>query len=197
MKIVPSFYERAKNLFEGHFGYGIISYYNQGIKALYNMKSFVFFTRYDWRNDMIRIRKPSDDTELVRLIKAELLPYSHSVRPHDAHTIRELPKRFRWGVTYVAAKGKTGPPVAFVHCSASRGELLVDMLVTHPQHRGCGHGTSLMSYAEAYGRKHRCAVSRLFVDRSNGRAMAYYHKLGYSVFRFWPDLQCYELIKQL
>lgn len=184
-------------IFEGHFGYGIISYYNQGFKVLCAIRPIALTTRYKWRFDMIRIRKPSDDSELVRLIRAELIPFSHTVRPHDAHVIRELPKRFRWGVTYVAAKSKTGPPVGFVHCSASHGVLLVDMLVTHPQHRGCGHGTSLMNYAEAYGRKHRCSVSRLFVDRSNGRAMSYYHKHGYSVLRFLPDQQCYELFKPI
>lgn len=146
---------------------------------------------------MIRVRKPKDDPELVRLIKSELLPYSYTVRPGDAHVIRELPKRFRWGVTYVATRSKQGAPVAFVHCHASQGVLLVDMLVTHPQQRGCGHGTTLMNYAEAYGRKHRCSISRLFVDASNRRALAYYQKLGYSILRFWPDLQCYELVKSI
>jgi len=146
---------------------------------------------------LIRARKPSDDAELVRLIRTELIPLSHTARPLDAHMIRELPKRFRSGVTYVATRTKQGPPVAFVHFHALGKQLYVDMLVTHPEHRGQSWGTTLMAYAEAYGKTHKCDVSRLFVDRSNPRGHRFYNKLGYLTVRYIPELQCYELLKPL
>jgi ribosomal protein S18 acetylase RimI-like enzyme len=111
--------------------------------------------------------------------------------------IRELPKRFRTGVTYVASRTKQGPPVAFVHIYALGKQLYIDMLVTHPEHRGQSWGTTLMAYAEAYGKKHGCDVSRLFVDRINARAHRFYMKLGYLTVRYIPELQCYELLKPL
>lgn len=56
---------------------------------------------------MIRIYEPRyDQAEVVRLIRNELIPLSHTVHQHDAQTIRELPKRFRRGVTFVASLSK-------------------------------------------------------------------------------------------
>lgn len=56
---------------------------------------------------MIRIYDPRlDEAEVVRLIRTELIPLSHTVHQLDAQTIRELPKRFRRGVTYVASLSK-------------------------------------------------------------------------------------------
>ncbi|MDQ6420373.1 GNAT family N-acetyltransferase [Paenibacillus sp. LHD-117] len=146
---------------------------------------------------MIRARKPQDDPELVRLVRTELIPYSHTARPLDAHTIREMPHRFRWGVTYVATRTKQGPALAFVHFIAVNGHLLIDMLATHPEHRGFGYGSTLMAYAEAYGLAHRCNWVRLYVDLSNGRAQRFYQKLGYVAVRYSPELQCYEMAKPL
>lgn len=146
---------------------------------------------------MIRTRKHSDDPELVRLIRSELLPMSYTARPLDARMIRELSKRFRKGVTYVATRFKAGPPVGFVHFYVHKNQLLVDLLVTHPAHRGYRHGTTLMAHAEAYGKARHCHVARLFVDRINTRAHHFYNKLGYHTLRFIPELQCYELLKPL
>ena len=149
-------------------------------------------------NAMIRARKPgTDDAELVRLIRTELIPLSHTARPLDAHMIRELPKRFRTGVTYVAARTKKGPPVAFVHFYTLGNQLYIDMLVTHPEHRGQSWGTTLVAYAEAYGQAHQCHVARLFVDRINTRAHRFYNRFGYATFRYIPELRCYELLKPL
>ncbi|MFD0588546.1 GNAT family N-acetyltransferase [Paenibacillus sp. GCM10027627] len=148
--------------------------------------------------NMIRARKSqTDDAELVRLIRSELIPFSHTARPLDAHMISELPKRFRTGMTYVATRSKWGPPAAFVHFYVHSNQLYVDMLVTHPQYRGYHFGTALMEHAEAYGKAHHCHVARLFVDRVNTRAHRFYHKLGYQTVRFIPELQCYELLKPL
>lgn len=146
---------------------------------------------------MIRSRKPSDDLELVRLIRTELIPLSHTARPLDAHMIRELPLRFRDGVTYVAASSKHGPPIAFIHFYVHEAQVIIDMLVTNPEYRGLKLGTTLMAYAEAYGKARGCQAARLFVDRINVRAHRFYNKLGYETVRFIPGLQCYELLKPL
>lgn len=147
---------------------------------------------------MIRIRNPRiDDKEMVRLIRTELLPMSHTARPLDAHMIRELPKRFRRGVTYVASESKQSKPVAFVHIEQWGGELLVDMLVTHPQYRGRQYGSVLMAKAEAYGRSHHCHSARLYVDSINAAAHRFYNKRGYQTVRYIAQLKCYELIKPL
>lgn len=146
---------------------------------------------------MIRSRKPTDDAELVRLIRTELIPLSHTARPLDAHMIRELPLRFRDGVTYVATNSKTGPPVAFIHFYVHGTVVIIDMLVTNPEYRGMKLGTTLMAYAEAYGKARHCQAARLFVDRINVRAHRFYNKLGYGTVRFIPELQCYELLKPL
>lgn len=147
---------------------------------------------------MIRLRKPrTDDAELVRLIRKELIPLSHTVRPLDAHTIRELPMRFRRGVTYVATLSKFSPPVAFVHFEAIGDILNIHTLVTHPEHRNRQWGTKLMAHAEAYGRARHCKVVRLYVDRINPKAHHFYNKLGYHSVRYIPELHCYELHKPL
>lgn len=146
---------------------------------------------------MIRNRKPSDDTELVRLIRTELIPLSYTARPLDAHMVRELPLRFRNGVTYVATSSKFGPPVAFIHFYVHGAETIIDMLVTNPEYRGQRLGKTLMAYAEAYGKARGCQAARLFVDRINVRAHRFYNKLGFETIRYFPEFQCYELLKPL
>ena len=65
---------------------------------------------------MIRERNArTDDEEIIRLIKSELMPLSWTTHQHDATVIRELPLRLRRGVTYVAAAGKTAAPYGFIH----------------------------------------------------------------------------------
>lgn len=146
---------------------------------------------------MIRARKPQDDPELVRLIRTELIPLSASARPLDAHMVRELPLRFRWGTTYVATRTKQGPPVAFIHFVTMDGLLLIDMLACHSSYRGYGFGTALMEQAEAYGQARECSVAGLFADSSNGTALRFYGKRGYTIVRYVPEWQVYELVKPL
>ncbi len=146
---------------------------------------------------MIRARKPQDDSELVRLIRAELIPLSATARPLDARMLRELPHRFRWGVTYVTTRTKQGPPVAFVHFVVDGGQLWIDMLATGSAHQRLGNGSLLMAHAEAYAAARECGMARLFVDASNGKAQRFYGKLGYGVVRYLPEWQCYELAKPL
>lgn len=147
---------------------------------------------------MIRLRNPrTDDAELIRLIRTELLPISHTARPLDAQIVRELPKRFRSGMTYVASLSKNSAPIGFVHCEIIGEVLYVDMLATNPDHRNRRWGKRLMAQGEAYGAAHQCKAARLFVDAVNDKARHFYVKLGYTIVHYHQDLRCYELIKPL
>ncbi|RCW42164.1 GNAT family N-acetyltransferase [Paenibacillus prosopidis] len=147
---------------------------------------------------MIRLYEPRiDEAELVRLIRTELIPLSHTVHQHDAQTIRELPKRFRRGVTYVASLSKKSAPVAFIHFEVMGEVLYLDMMVTHPEHRNRQWGRKLIAHSEAYGQAQQCKVARLFVDQVNAKAHHLYNKLGYNTVRYLPELRCYELLKPL
>lgn len=147
---------------------------------------------------MIRLYEPrTDEAELVRLIRTELIPLSHTVHQHDAQTIRELPKRFRRGVTYVASLSKKSAPVAFIHFEVMGEVLYLDMMVTHPEHRNRQWGRKLIAHSEAYGQAQQCKVARLFVDQVNAKAHHLYNKLGYNTVRYLPELRCYELLKPL
>ncbi|GGD48239.1 GNAT family N-acetyltransferase [Paenibacillus nasutitermitis] len=147
---------------------------------------------------MIRPRRArTDDTEIIRLIKSELMPLSFSTSPRDAQTIRELPIRLRSGTTFVVSRTKTSTPLGFVHLYTQGGTLLYDMLAVHPQHRGKKLGTKLMAYGEAYARKQECTTARLFVDYSNNDAQRLYTRLGFRANRDFPELRCFEMVKSL
>ncbi|MBD2867691.1 GNAT family N-acetyltransferase [Paenibacillus arenilitoris] len=147
---------------------------------------------------MIRTYDPRrDEAELVRLIRTELIPLSHSVHQLDAQVVRELPRRFRSGVTYVASLSSKSPPVGFIHFEIMGDVLYLDMMVTHPDHRNRGWGKKLMACSEAYGKARLCSVARLFVDQINTKAHHLYAKLGYETVRYHPGLRCYELLKPL
>ena len=147
---------------------------------------------------MIRPRRArTDDAEIVRLIKSELIPLSYTTSPRDAQTIRELPKRLRGGMTFVVSRTKTSTPIGFVHLYTQGETLLYDMLAVHPGHRGKQVGTMLMARGEAYGRAHGCTLARLFVDYGNPRAASLYARLGYEAIRFYPEIRCIEMVKEL
>jgi ribosomal protein S18 acetylase RimI-like enzyme len=147
---------------------------------------------------MIRIYEPRlDEAEVVRLIRTELIPLSHTVHQQDAQTIRELPKRFRRGITYVASLSKKSPPISFIHFEVMGEVLYLDMMVTHPVHRNRQWGRKLMAHSEAYGQAQHCKVARLFVDKVNDKAHHFYNKLGYITVHYYPELRCYELLKPL
>ncbi|MBW7476607.1 GNAT family N-acetyltransferase [Paenibacillus oenotherae] len=147
---------------------------------------------------MIRFRRPrTDDAEIIRLIKTELIPLSYTAHPRDASTIRDLPKRLRRGVTFVSSRTKTSKPQGFVHLVTIGETLLFDMLAVHPNHRGKQAGTMLMAQGEAYGRAQGCSIARLFVDDINPRASRLYARIGYKTIRHYPELRLYEMIKPL
>ncbi|QHW33287.1 GNAT family N-acetyltransferase [Paenibacillus rhizovicinus] len=147
---------------------------------------------------MIRARRArTDDTEIIRLIKQELIPLSHTASPRDAQTIRELPKRMNDGVSLVYSRTKRSTPMGYIHYYIRDDVLLYDLLVVHPQHRGKQIGTSLMNHAEAQGRERGVKLARLFVDHGNPRAQRLYARLGFQTVRYYSDLRCYEMLKSL
>ncbi|MFC4776873.1 GNAT family N-acetyltransferase [Paenibacillus sp. GCM10023252] len=147
---------------------------------------------------MIRSRNPrTDDDEIMRLIKRELIPLSHTIHNGDAQTIRELPKRLRRGVTYVAAGSKSSTPYGFIHFEIIGSILMFDMLVVHPDHRNRQWGRKLIAHSEAYAQSQQCSLARLFVDQINSKAMRLYARLGYQTVRYYPELRCYEMHKPL
>lgn len=147
---------------------------------------------------MIRLRNPrTDDPVIFKLIQKELIPFSYTVDDNDSQAIRDLPKRFRLGTTYVEAQGKTSPPAGFIHFQLTGDILFVDMLVVQPASRDRGVGRRLMAACEAHGLAHSCVAARLFVDKSNPRAHRFYEKLGYRTSRYFHELRCFEMFKWL
>ena len=121
-------------------------------------------------------RSRTDDTEIIRLIRTELMPLSYTANPRDTKSIRELPKRLRQGVTFVISRTKTSMPLGFLHLYIIGDVLQYDMLAVHPQHRGKQWGKMLMAHGEAYGRSKSCTLARLFVDDGNDKAKRLYEK---------------------
>ncbi|WP_020617655.1 GNAT family N-acetyltransferase [Paenibacillus daejeonensis] len=147
---------------------------------------------------IIRRRNPRLDTqEILRLIRTELIPRSHTVREGDPQVLRELPKRLRKGETLVASRTRSGSVLGFVHFIASPDQLYIDMLAVHPQQQGRSLGKQLMQRAEAHGLSLGCKDARLFVDDDNYRARHFYTRLGYQQVRYLPTFRCYELYKRL
>lgn len=147
---------------------------------------------------MIRARRArTDDQEIIRLIKQELIPLSYTASPRDAQTIRELPKRLSDGVSLVHSRTRRSLPTGFIHFYLRGDLLLYDLLVVHPQHRGKQIGTTLMNQAETQGRQNGAKIARLFVDHSNPRAQRLYARLGFQTVRYYSDLRCYEMLKAL
>jgi len=147
---------------------------------------------------VIRNRLPRmDDAELIKLIRHELLPFSHTVSQHDASAISEIPRRLSLGKTLVASLSRTSTPIAFIHYIVTGDVIYVDMLVTHPQHRNRKWGKKLMAKCEADAIAQHCAAIRLFVDQSNAKALQFYSDLGYSAISFHSDIRCYEMLKPL
>ena len=147
---------------------------------------------------MIRLwRERTDQSEIIRLIKAELIPLSYTASPRDAQTIRELPGRLKQGVTLVSSRKKTSIPLGFIHFYIRGDLLLYDLLAVHPHHRGKKIGTMLMAHAESYGRSKNCRLARLYVDHGNPNAQRLYEALGFQTVHYHAELRCYEMIKVL
>ncbi|GGG04524.1 GNAT family N-acetyltransferase [Paenibacillus abyssi] len=147
---------------------------------------------------VIRPYRPrTDRNEIIRLIRTELIPLSHTVKPRDAKIIREIPKRLEQGVTFVASKSKSSLPLGFVQVLKKDQALLINMLAVDRQQQGRQLGSTLMRTAEAYGLSKECRHATVFVDEGNDRAMRFYARLGYGTAGYLQQLRCYEMRKQL
>ncbi|QJC51302.1 GNAT family N-acetyltransferase [Paenibacillus albicereus] len=149
---------------------------------------------------MRRIRyrghRPDDLPTLVRLIRTELMPMSHTVSPDDPVVLAGLPERFDSGRTIVAAP-EVGSPIGFVHFGEIHGLLHIDMLVVDPLSRGTGIGLELMRRAEREGTLHGSLMAVLFVDDVNEKARRFYAREGYEPVRHFPDLKVTQWTKSL
>ncbi|XEC93681.1 GNAT family N-acetyltransferase [Paenibacillus tarimensis] len=147
---------------------------------------------------IIRPSRPQrDNKEIIRLIRTELIPLSHTANPNDKQTIRELPRRLSEGTTFVAANNKWSSPYGFVHLGVKKDSLFIDMLAVDASHQGKRIGQSLMKHAEDYGLKHKCNHAFLFVDEGNSRAHLFYTRLGYYSVKYYPNFRFFEMHKRL
>ncbi|WP_181438751.1 GNAT family N-acetyltransferase [Paenibacillus sambharensis] len=148
---------------------------------------------------MIRSYQPYKDfTAVVRLIRKELIPLSHTVQEENIPTDAELAARLSEGKCYVSCgRGRLETPDAFIHIVAEDDTLHVDMLAVSAASQGKRIGRRLMEIGEAYGIAEGCRIARLFVDHGNERAHRFYDRLGYQTIRYHPQLACFELAKTL
>jgi ribosomal protein S18 acetylase RimI-like enzyme len=147
---------------------------------------------------MIRpYRTRTDNAEIIRLIRSELIPLSHTISQRDAVTVRELTERLEKGTVFVAASGKSAPPQGFIHVLVLGDALQIDMLAVHPKLRGRHLGVKLMKQGEAHGLSQKCRYVRLYVDEGNERAHRFYARLGYNTVNYHHSVRCFELNKPL
>lgn len=139
----------------------------------------------------------ADKAAVLQLIRAELVPLSNTVHSLDGKLLRLLPRRLKQGVTLIAGRTRSSPPLAFIHYMTGNKLLFIDMLVVHSRYQGKQLGTQLMCAAEADGRARGCSRALLFVDKGNDGAVRFYNRLGYTLARYDQALQCYELGKPL
>ncbi|MGN7456450.1 GNAT family N-acetyltransferase [Paenibacillus pasadenensis] len=143
-----------------------------------------------------RGHRPDDLPTLIRLIRTELMPMSHTVSPDDPAVLAELPDRFDSGRTIVAAP-EGGPPLGFVHFGQIHSLLHIDMLVVDPASRKHGIGLELMRRAEREGTLGGSLMAVLFVDDVNEKARRFYAREGYEPVRHFPDLKVTQWTKPL
>ncbi|RXZ84124.1 GNAT family N-acetyltransferase [Paenibacillaceae bacterium] len=138
-----------------------------------------------------------EQNAIIKLIKEELIPLSHTIRKNDAAAIRDLPKQLRRGTTIVASRSKAARPLGFIHFSVVNKQLFIEMLVVHPEHRNKQLGKLLMQAAEKHGLSKHCTSAVLYVDSGNERAQGFYARLGYRTMIFVESLHCFQMEKPL
>lgn len=146
--------------------------------------------------NMIRYRIPGqDDSVILHLIETQLVPLSH-LPPRELENVRkEMPARFRRGVTLVAVPGRNKSPAGFVHFML-HGELLyIDMLAVAPASQRRQWGRRLMEQAERFAIARGCKRAKVMVDLGNDKGLSFYMKMGYTIVRFIEPGRCYELEK--
>lgn len=144
---------------------------------------------------MIRWRQSRDDNGITELVRTQLVPISPWQHPKDSHLNSEISRRMRRGATLVVARTRRSPPLGFLHMEFRNHTLFIDLLAVDSKYQNRHWGTELMLRAEEYGRKKGCAMSRVFVDEDNTRALNFYHRLGYHTLRALEALRVIELVK--
>jgi GNAT superfamily N-acetyltransferase len=146
---------------------------------------------------LIRWRQSRDDKGIVELVRTQLVPISPWQHPRDSQLHSEIIRRIRKGTTLVVAGSRRDAPIGFLHMEFRNQTLIIDLLAVNPKYQNRQWGTELMLRAEEYGRKKGCALSRIFVDEDNIRALRFYHRLGYLTLRAIQALKVIELVKVL
>ncbi|KQP75111.1 hypothetical protein ASF60_08225 [Methylobacterium sp. Leaf113] len=79
-----------------------------------------------------------------------------------------------------ARRMRDGRPAAVGYGALDRGLLVLESVVTHPEHRRAGHATALVAGLMAWARARQAEGACLQVVADNGPARALYETLGFS-----------------
>jgi ribosomal protein S18 acetylase RimI-like enzyme len=146
---------------------------------------------------MIRKRVPRrDDRIIVDLVKRELFPYTRRSIPDYQWDPLDIRRRLDRNVTFVAAPRRS-ETAGFISLKPFGQVMAIDMLAVDRSRQGQGWGSRLMEEAERYARGKGCLLMRLLVDETNGRAIGFYIRHGYTLERYIPALKCYVMSKRL
>ena len=146
---------------------------------------------------MIMKRKPAlDDRRIFTLIVQELLPYSRITR--TSIRMKAIKERLNKGTTYVA-RTAAGQCVGFILLRKVEQDYWIDMLAIDGKWQGRQLGTRLLFAAERTIKRRKGTPSsvRLFVDRSNARALQFYMRHQYKTIGYERQADCYVLEKRL
>jgi ribosomal protein S18 acetylase RimI-like enzyme len=146
---------------------------------------------------MIRLRIPSkDDLHLYRLIIKRLLPMARKAQPKLQMSKKKTFLRLNKSKVFVSVRtGK--PPFGFISMKINQRILFIDLLAVEASDVNRGWGSRLMETGEQYGKKKGCFIARVFVDKDNDHAIAFYEKKGYEIQEYVPIVHCYLLQKNL
>lgn len=140
---------------------------------------------------MIRRANVRRDRErIIRLVYQELWPFTRRVFPGRKFSRKDVQFRLRIRDAFVKV-GNNGEVYGLVMVSTENNRLLIDLLAVDRHVKGRGVGTSLMTFAERFGRRKGLEVAWLYVDDSNDKAMRFYEKLGYMAVGYISNLRCY------
>lgn len=148
---------------------------------------------------MIRKRNPrSDDAELIRLIRKELIPLNPpEIRPKI--TTEGIIRRVNEGTTYVWVPDEATPQRAkgFITMIMRNDELFVDMLAVEKTMQGRGIGTMLLKKAERVGKKKGVRYLHLYVNEGNAKGLRFYQRHGLNIAWYDPARRSFLMEKAI
>ena len=114
------------------------------------------------------------DRDLTQVIDIERVSFrSPWRREHFGHEIREN----RFAVNRVVRRGSV--VLAYACVWEIHGELKINNIAVHPEHRRAGLGRWLLRRVVEHARRGGCSVARLEVRTSNRAALALYREHGF------------------